>query len=92
MADVIVIPSLYPEGYSRVVIESASCGCAVITSNKGSLPEMVKEFGQSIEPTPIKFAVAIPDKFLKDWQEMAFNYAKVNFSSKNAEVFLNEYN
>jgi len=28
MAHIVVVPSLYPEGFSRVVIEAASCGCA----------------------------------------------------------------
>ena len=92
MADVCVVPSLYSEGFSRVVIEAASSGCILITSNKGALPELVKDFGIVVEPTALNFKNAI-DK-LKDivkvesLQIRTAWYAKKYFSSKNAEVFL----
>lgn len=95
MAHICVVPSLYPEGYSRVVIESASCGCALITSNKGSLPEMVKGLGLSIEPTSEEFAKHISvmtNGILFSYQVNTWHWAMKNFSPKNAEAFLNEYN
>ncbi len=90
--DIVCIPSLYAEGYSRVVIESASCGCAIITSNNGSLPEMVRDFGISIYPSIENFAswISAP-RFIESGKD-AYEYARINFSPKNAEVFLNEYN
>jgi glycosyltransferase involved in cell wall biosynthesis len=98
MADIVVIPSLYPEGFSRVVAEAASCGCAVITSDRGSLPEMVREFGMSIEMTPENLAEEIrdvcqEDKFsrLYSMRYSSYDYAVDNFSTKNAEGFLNAY-
>lgn len=92
-ADICVVPSLYSEGFSRVVIEAASSGCVVITSNMGALKDMVKDFGKAIKPTPERFAVAIQkavaDKIkLEGWQVKTAWYAKKHFSSKNAEVFL----
>jgi len=42
VADVLVVPSLYAESPNRVVAEGAACGCVVITSNKGALPEQVR--------------------------------------------------
>ncbi len=91
MAHIVVIPSLYPEGYSRVVIESASCGCALITSDKGSLPEMVRGWGIEINPTPQEFAYQIQKVHLDTAGKQAYDYAVKNFSPKNAEVFINEY-
>ena len=44
-ADIFVIPSLYDEGIARVALEAAASGCAVISSNYGSLPYLVKPFG-----------------------------------------------
>ncbi len=90
MAHIVVVPSLYSEGYSRVVIESASCGCAVITSDRGSLPEQVRGWGRSVEAKPESFAKAIQET-TSEWNFKAYQYAKENFSSKNAEVFLNVY-
>lgn len=93
MADVCVVPSLYSEGFSRVVVESASCGCAVITSNKGSLPELVGKFGKHINPDPMSFAKELIKlknnrRALETLQLNTAEYALENFSIKNAEVFL----
>ncbi len=93
MVDVVVVPSLYSEGFSKVVIEAASCGCALITSNKGALPELVKEFGKFIEPIPEKFAEVLfqlkRNKIgLQQIQNNTAIYALKNFSEKNAEIFL----
>ena len=93
MAHICVVPSLYSEGYCRVVAEAASCGCAVIASNRGSLLEMVGPFGWAIVPKPEQFAEAIQlvARNLHRWSKMSYDYAKLNFSVKNAEVFLGEY-
>lgn len=95
MAHICVVPSLYSEGYSRVVAESTSCGCAVITSNKGSLPEMVKDFGLTFDGTPLDLCKAI-ERFTKysvykGNGKLAYEYAIKNFSVKNREVFLEAY-
>jgi len=94
MAHICVVPSLYSEGYSRVVAESASCGCFVITSHNGSLPEMVKEFGISRSADGKNFADAIFNAvyFEEINKNHSYEYAKEHFSPKNAETFLNEYN
>jgi len=38
-ATVLIMPSLY-EGFGLPILEAMSCGCPVITSDKGSLPEV----------------------------------------------------
>lgn len=93
MADVVVVPSLYPEGFPRVVIEAASCGCAILTSNCGSLPELVRKFGYAIKPTEDSFFYAIRRfyenrNFLATMKLKAHEHALLNFSNKNAEVFI----
>lgn len=95
MADVVVVPSLYAEGIPRVVIESASCGCAVISSNMGALPEVVGEFGIVCEPNAHSFEFWIKylyfnESHLKMLKKQSLEYAIKNFSKENAEVFLCE--
>lgn len=94
--DIVVVPSLYPEGVSRVVIEAAACGCCVIASNRGSLPNLVEQFGIVIPATPWHFKNEIMKLYndrrtLKRYKTIARDYAERNFNSKNAEVILNEY-
>jgi len=90
-SDICVIPSIYDEGITRVVVESASFGCAIIASNRGSLPEQVKGFGMIVEPSPITFAEAILTIDYKSMGLKAYQFAKENFSSSNASTFLEEY-
>jgi glycosyltransferase involved in cell wall biosynthesis len=84
-------PSLYSEGMTRVVTEAACCGCAVITSNCGSLPEQVAGWGLAIEPTPENFAKAIEHvaQYIHMYTENSIYHASRNYRS--AEVFLEEY-
>jgi len=94
-ADVLVVPSLYNEGFTRVVIEAASCGCIILASNRGALPELVNPFGFYIDPTPGNFKRMLmkwstSPRFIRLTQETTTMFAKNFFSAKNAEVFLCE--
>ena len=40
-ADVVVVPSIWPEPFGRVVIEAMACGRAVIASRVGGIPEIL---------------------------------------------------
>ena len=94
-ADVCVIPSLYEENFSIVIPEAASCGCVVVTSNRGVLPEAVKGFGFAIDPTPEKFAEMIKtlkdELYLKKLRKKTIKYARKHFTSKNEEMIINEH-
>ena len=92
-ADIVVVPSLYSEGFSRVVIEAASCGCALIVSDKGALPELVKDFGTVELPRSFNFATRINQLQvnrigLEKIQLATVLYAKEHFSEANADCFL----
>jgi glycosyltransferase involved in cell wall biosynthesis len=95
MADVVCVPSLYSEGIPRVVIESASCGCALIVSNRGTLPELVKDkgIGFCVGPTVEEFKQHILKLYqdrilLSSLREKAYQYSRIFYTNKNAEVFL----
>lgn len=50
LAEVFVLPSLY-EGFGFPPLEAMACGCPVIASNRGSLPEVVGDAALLIDPT-----------------------------------------
>lgn len=96
-ADVVVVPSLYEEGFGRVIIEALSCGTPVIASNRGGIPEaMDSSVGFVIEPEEGEIANAIaylnqhPDE-LENLRENCRKYAEARFSENNAEVIVNAY-
>ncbi len=51
-AHAFVMPSLY-EGFGLPLVEAMSCGCPVITSNRGSLPEVAGDGAQCFDPLDI---------------------------------------
>lgn len=52
-ADLTVVPSIYEEGFGRVIIESLACGTPVVASKKGAIPEVMDEtVGKFIKATP----------------------------------------
>ena len=75
-AHVFIMPSLY-EGFGLPVLEAMSCGCAVITSDRGSLAEVAGTGAQVFDPydvTGMAAAIAkllIDEELLKRWRMAA---------------------
>ena len=49
LADLFVFPSLY-EGFGLPPLEAQACGCPVVTSNETSLPEVVGDAAEKVDP------------------------------------------
>lgn len=87
-AEVFIAPSLY-EGFGLPVLEAMSCGCAVIASNAGALPEIVGRGGQAFAPLDITvMAHAVVDLLcrpdvLQRWRNSALRRAE-DFSWERA--------
>ena len=61
-----VMPSLY-EGFGLPILEAMSCGCPVITSNGGSLPEVAGDGAQIFPPMDVTgMASALTRLFTSD--------------------------
>lgn len=96
-SDIVIIPSLYEEGFARVVLEALSCGRPVIVSNSGCLPEMITDsVGILIEPTKENIHKVLYDlyKDKKKLEKLTQNtrvYAKKHFSEQNAEQVTRTY-
>jgi glycogen synthase len=57
---ILVVPSLEPEPFGIVVLEGLACGCSVVASRHGGLPEAVGPHGVLFEPgNPMALAEAI---------------------------------
>jgi glycosyltransferase involved in cell wall biosynthesis len=49
-ADIVALPSLVKEQYGRVAPEAMACGCVVVVSDRGALPELVGDAGVTVAP------------------------------------------
>jgi glycosyltransferase involved in cell wall biosynthesis len=57
-AECLVMPSLY-EGFGLPVIEAMACGCPVVASDRGALPEVVADAGLVSSPDEDSLAASI---------------------------------
>jgi len=65
----VIVPSLLPEGGSRVIMEALACGKPVLASNRGANPEMVGDAGITFSCTPKDIAQTIL-RLLRDKQKI----------------------
>jgi glycosyltransferase involved in cell wall biosynthesis len=68
-AHAFIMPSLY-EGFGLPLLEAISCGCAVITSNRGSLPEIAGTGAQCFDPEDIAGMAAALVEHLRNPREL----------------------
>lgn len=96
-ADVTLVPSLYEEGFGRVILESLSCGTPVIASHKGGIPEALDaSVGILVEPTLANLKDALirlkedPTK-IEAMRSNCRGFAEVRFGERNAELITKSY-
>jgi glycosyltransferase involved in cell wall biosynthesis len=96
-ADVLCIPSLYEEGYGRVVMEAVACGLPVIGSDKGGIPEALDNT-VSVLVRPTKEDLLREIKNLSNdmkkhqiLKNKCTDYAQKRFSEKNASKIIKHY-
>ena len=94
-ASIIVIPSIWEEPYGLVAAEAMSNGIAIIASDIGGIPEIIKESGILIEKinefklqNELKGLMCNPDK-IKILQKLSWK--NFEHSSKNSSKKLDSY-
>lgn len=65
LADIFVLVSLY-EGFGFPPLEAMACGTPVVTSNAGSLPEVVGEAALMVDPRDVEGLAKTMEKLLMD--------------------------
>ncbi|MFA5358747.1 MAG: glycosyltransferase [Patescibacteria group bacterium] len=95
--NVVVVPSQYPEGFARVVLETLSSGRPIIAANAGCLPEMITEkVGVLLEPTAENITNQLedfynnPDKLLA-LEANCREYALEHFGEAHAKPIEESY-
>jgi glycosyltransferase involved in cell wall biosynthesis len=95
-ATAFLLPSLY-EGFGLPLLEAMSCGCAVVSSNGGSLPEVARDGAQLFDPLDIQgMAEALctllrKPEHLKRWREAACSRSREFSWKKAAEETIRVY-
>ena len=96
-ADMFILPSQNDEAQPVTIMESLSCGCPVIATNKGAVSDMFDpSCGISIEPT-IKNIKNTISKLVKNKKELkrmsvsAKEYALKHYGTTNASIIVNSY-
>lgn len=64
-ADLSITPS-FEEGFGLPVLEAAACGCAVISSDRGALPEVLDEPASCFDPADVGAMAAAIERALFD--------------------------
>ena len=95
-AQLFIMPSLY-EGFGLTVIEAMACGCAIVTSNAGSLPEVAGEGAQLFDPVDVTGMATALARLLSDpaeqtkWRDRALRRAADFSWQKTAEQTIEVY-
>jgi alpha-1,3-rhamnosyl/mannosyltransferase len=64
-ADAFVFPSLY-EGFGLPILEAMGCGCPVVCSNRGSLPEIAGKSAILVDPLDVAAISGAIETLLQD--------------------------
>jgi glycogen synthase len=54
-----IVPSIFDEPFGIVVLEGLACGCRMIVTDRGGLPEAAGGFARIVPPDPDRLAVAM---------------------------------
>lgn len=97
LADIFCIPSLYEEGFGRVVMEAVACGLPVVGSNFGGIKEALDDSVSILTtPTYINIKKSIEtlyrdNQLFKKLQVNTIPFSRKHFSDKNIQLITKYY-
>lgn len=91
---VMVVPSVWDEPFGIVALEGLACGCKVVVSNRGGLPEAVEKHGWLLENLEPDYMAGVLKSALNGAivQTEQIEYLKKFHKVNIAQKYLNEMN
>lgn len=96
-ADVVLLPSQYPEGVPRVICEAIACGTPMIASDMGGISHALDNTVGVLCDTSVESFASALQRMITDpawYQALKANtrpYAEKKFSAANAEMIFGKY-
>lgn len=78
-----IYPSLY-EGFGLPLLEAMHCGCPIVASNTGSIPEIAKDCAEYFNPSSI-------DNIALSIQNVVYSNERINYLKRNSQLQINNY-
>jgi glycogen synthase len=75
---VLVVPSRWEEPFGIVALEGMACGCRVVCSSGGGLPEVVGKFGITFKNNDDKELALCIERAMEDYESYQENIGEVN--------------
>ncbi len=90
--NILVVPSVWKEPFGIVALEGLACGCAVVVSNQGGLPEAVGDYGYLFESGNPRSLAKILNTILANGSNVDGNSLNRHLSQFNVQVTVKKLN
>ena len=93
-ADILIVPSLWPEPFGRIIIEGAYFGLPSIATARGGIPEIINELnaGDCFEPNSYESLIALLRRYSnRNYIKEQLNSLRENVKKYDVENQINQF-